>query len=88
MPIVEIFVIVKVGEAIGAGPTILLLIADGVLGAWLIRHEGRRAWLALMQTLGAGRIPTKELADGEIYINLHTAAHKGGEVRGQMGSMM
>src|SRR3954447_13754230 len=30
----------------------------------------------------------KELADGEIYFNLHTAAHKGGEVRGQMGSVM
>src|SRR5581483_7282506 len=64
VPIAEIYVIVKVGQAIGAGPTILLLIADAVLGTWVIRHEGRRAWQALLQTLAAGRIPTKELADG------------------------
>jgi UPF0716 protein FxsA len=68
VPIVEIYVIVKVGQTIGAGPTILLLIADGVLGAWLIRHEGRRAWQALMQTLAAGRMPTRELADGALVL--------------------
>jgi UPF0716 protein FxsA len=68
VPIVEIYVIVKVGQTIGAGPTILLLILDGVLGAWLIRHEGRRAWQALMQTLAAGRMPTKELADGALVL--------------------
>ncbi|HEX3610809.1 MAG TPA: FxsA family protein [Sporichthyaceae bacterium] len=68
VPIAEIYVIVKVGETIGAGPTILLLIADGVIGAWLIRHEGRRAWQALMQTLAAGRMPTRELADGALVL--------------------
>jgi UPF0716 protein FxsA len=68
VPIAEIFVIVRVGQTIGAGPTILLLIADGVLGAWLIRHEGRRAWRALMETLAAGRMPTRELADGALVL--------------------
>jgi UPF0716 protein FxsA len=68
VPIVEIFVLVKVEEAIGAVPTILLLILDAVLGAWLIRHQGRRAWLALMESLSAGRMPTKELADGALIL--------------------
>jgi UPF0716 protein FxsA len=68
VPIAEIYVIVQVGHAIGAGPTILLLIADSVLGAWLVRHEGRRAWANLVRSLNAGRMPTKELADGGLLL--------------------
>jgi UPF0716 protein FxsA len=68
VPIAEIWVIVRVGQTIGAGPTILLLILDGLVGAWLIRHEGRRAWQALMQTLAEGRMPTRELADGGLVL--------------------
>jgi UPF0716 protein FxsA len=68
VPIAEIYVIVQVGQAIGAGPTILLLIADSVIGAWLVRHEGRRAWQNLNRSLHAGRMPTKELADGGLLL--------------------
>jgi UPF0716 protein FxsA len=68
VPIAEIYVIIQVGHAIGAGPTILLLIADSVIGAWLVRHEGRRAWANLNRTLQAGRMPTKELADGGLLL--------------------
>jgi UPF0716 protein FxsA len=68
VPIAEIYVIVQVGHAIGAGPTILLLIADSVFGAWLVRHEGRRAWANLTRTLQSGQMPTKELADGGLLL--------------------
>ena len=44
LPIVEIYVMIQVGQVIGAWWTILLLIADGVLGSWLVKHEGGRAW--------------------------------------------
>ena len=47
MPLVEIYVIIQVGQAIGPWWTILLLILDSILGTWLIRHEGARAWQAL-----------------------------------------
>ena len=40
VPVVEIYVLIQVGQAIGAWWTILLLIADSILGAWLIRREG------------------------------------------------
>lgn len=68
VPLVEIYMIVQVGQSIGALPTILLLIADGVLGAWLVRREGRRAWAALQQAIGSGRMPSKELADGALVL--------------------
>jgi len=68
VPIVEIYVIVQVGQAIGVGPTIVLLLADAVLGTWLFRREGRRAWEALRQAIGEHRVPTKEVADGALVV--------------------
>jgi UPF0716 protein FxsA len=68
VPIVEIYVIIQVGQVIGPWWTILLLIADSVFGAWLVKHEGRRAWSALTTALESGRMPAKELADGGLIL--------------------
>jgi UPF0716 protein FxsA len=68
VPIVEIYVIIQVGQVIGPWWTILLLIADSILGSWLIRREGGRAWRALRGALDSGRMPAKELADGALIL--------------------
>ena len=68
VPIVEIYVIVQVGQAIGVLPTIALLVADAVLGTWLFRREGRKAWEALRQAIGEHRVPAKEVADGALIV--------------------
>jgi UPF0716 protein FxsA len=68
VPLVEIYVIIQVGQAIGAWWTILLLVIDSILGSWLIRHEGSRAWRALSEALDSGRMPAKELADGALIL--------------------
>ncbi|MFC7494190.1 MULTISPECIES: FxsA family protein [unclassified Nocardioides] len=68
VPLLEIYVLVQVGQVIGAGWTILLLIADAILGTWLIRHEGGRAWQALRDALDSGRMPATELADGALIL--------------------
>ncbi len=63
LPILEIYVIIQVGQEIGAMPTILLLIAESALGAWVVKREGARAWRALNESLASGQLPGKELAD-------------------------
>ena len=68
VPIVEIYVIVQVGEAIGVLPTIGLLIADAFLGTWLFRREGRKAWEALRLAIGEHRLPSREVADGALIV--------------------
>jgi UPF0716 protein FxsA len=68
VPIVEIYVIIQVGQAIGPWWTILLLIADSIFGSWLIAHEGRRAWAALTTALSSGQMPARELADGALIL--------------------
>src|SRR3954471_2173208 len=68
VPLGEIYVIIQVGQAIGAWWTILLLVADSIFGSWLIRLEGSRAWRALRDTLDSGRMPAKELADAALIL--------------------
>jgi len=68
VPFVEIVILVRLGQAIGAGWTVLILIADAVLGAWLVRKEGRRAWEALLSAFSTGRMPGKELADAALIL--------------------
>jgi UPF0716 protein FxsA len=68
VPLVEIYVLIQVGQVIGPWWTILLLIVDSLLGGWLIRREGRKAWLALTTALNSGRMPAKELADGALIL--------------------
>lgn len=68
MPLAEIYVIISIGKVIGAWWTILLLIADSVFGAWLIRREGRKAWAALRTALQRGQMPASELADGALIL--------------------
>ena len=47
VPLIEIYVLIQVGRVIGPWWTILLLVLDSILGTWLIRREGGRAWRAL-----------------------------------------
>jgi UPF0716 protein FxsA len=68
VPLVEIYVLIQVGQAIGAWWTILLLVLDSLLGTWLIRREGGRAWRALTTALQSGRMPARELADGALIL--------------------
>src|SRR6478609_1555614 len=68
VPLIEIYVIIQVGQVIGAWWTILLLIADSIFGSWLVKREGSRAWEALRVTLQEGRMPHKELADGILIL--------------------
>jgi len=68
MPVLEIYVIIQVGQVIGAWWTVLLLIADALFGSWLVKREGVRAWAALREALASGRMPARELADGVLIV--------------------
>jgi UPF0716 protein FxsA len=68
IPIVEIYVIIQVGQAIGPLPTVALLIVDSLVGAWLWRSQGRRVWAAFNQALAERRMPHREILDGVMVI--------------------
>src|SRR3954451_2462144 len=68
VPIFEVYVLVQVGERIGVVPTLLILVVEAVLGAWLMRREGARTWRALDGAFRGGRVPAGELADAALVL--------------------
>ena len=68
LPLAEIYLLIQIGHVIGAWWTILLLLADGMLGSWLMKREGSRTWAALRDALQSGRMPATELADAALVL--------------------
>src|ERR671926_1748074 len=68
VPLAELAVIIQVGQAIGVWWTIALLLADSLLGSWLMRHQGRSAWRRFNEAVAGGRVPAREVLDGALVI--------------------
>jgi UPF0716 protein FxsA len=68
VPIAELYVIIQVGEAIGLWPTLALLLADALLGSFLLKHQGRGAWRRFNEALAQRRFPGKEVVDGLLIV--------------------
>jgi UPF0716 protein FxsA len=68
VPIAELYVIVQVGQAIGIWPTLALLLADALLGSFLLKHQGRGAWRRFNEALAQGRFPGREVVDGLLIV--------------------
>ena len=63
IPLVEIYLLIKLGQNFGAITSILLVIFTGILGAYLAKMEGLRTLFRLQETLREGGIPGEELLD-------------------------
>jgi UPF0716 protein FxsA len=68
VPIAELYVIIQVGQEIGALPTIAILVADSLLGSMLLRSQGRGVWRRFNEGIAAGRPPAREVLDGVLVI--------------------
>jgi UPF0716 protein FxsA len=68
VPLAELYVIIQVGGVIGLGPTLVLLLADALLGSMLLRQQGRAAWVRFNRALAENRLPHKEVFDGVLII--------------------
>ena len=68
VPIAELAVIIQVGQLIGVWWTIALLLADSVLGSWMMRSQGRAVWRRFNAAVAEGRAPTREVLDGVLVI--------------------
>jgi UPF0716 protein FxsA len=67
-PVAELFVAIKVAEAIGVLLTVILLLVGWPVGMWLTKAEGRAAWRRLSAAVTAGRPPGREVIDGALVL--------------------
>ncbi|WP_297834209.1 FxsA family protein [Pseudomonas sp.] len=63
-PMLELFILIKVGMAIGFFPTILLVVASSMLGVFLIRVAGFATSLRARASLARGELPAQEMLEG------------------------
>lgn len=66
--VAEVWLLTVVGVQIGIGWTLAILIGEAVLGAWLMRREGNKAWRALLDAYSTGKMPSGQLADAALVL--------------------
>ena len=68
VPLVELFLLVKLGTVIGISATVLIVIFTGILGAWLARWQGVGVIRRLTDDMDQGRLPADALIDGLLIL--------------------
>ena len=64
VPILELVLLIQVGQWMGMMPTIALVVFTGVTGAWLARAEGVRVFFQFQREMASGKLPGQALLDG------------------------
>ena len=63
-PLVELYILIRIGAWIGALPTVLLVVVTGFAGAYLAKLQGFQVWMRIQYEVNAGRFPATSLLDG------------------------
>lgn len=64
MPVVEIIVLLLSGNLIGFWPTLFLIVATGLIGAYLAKRQGMETWKKAQEQIRYGMMPANEIIDG------------------------
>lgn len=64
VPILELYLLIKLGEEIGAFNTIMIIIVTAVAGAWLSKTQGLAAIQNIRTSINSGRLPAMEIMHG------------------------
>jgi UPF0716 protein FxsA len=68
VPLVELYLLIRIGGVIGVVPTIAIVVVTGALGAALARRQGLGVLRRLQEDLAGGRPPTDALIDGLLIL--------------------
>jgi len=68
VPLIELAILVYLGTIIGALYTVLIVVATGILGAVMARHQGLAALSRIRSSIESGIMPANELFDGALIL--------------------
>lgn len=68
IPLIELYVLIKVGSVIGALSTIALILLTGMAGASLARSQGFKVLYNIQEEMAAGHMPAAHLLDGAMIL--------------------
>lgn len=64
IPVIEIYVLIQVGEIIGALWTVSLVVLTAVIGVRLLKQQGMSTMMKAQQKMQAGALPAGEMVEG------------------------
>lgn len=68
LPLIELYLLIKVGALIGPLATIGLSILTAALGAWLVREQGFGVLMRVREAMDRGEVPALALMDGALLL--------------------
>ena len=68
IPLVELYLLIRVGSYIGALPTVGIVVVTGILGGLLARNQGLAVLRKVQQEVQEGRLPAGTLFDGLLIL--------------------
>lgn len=68
IPLIELALLIQVGNVIGLWNTIAVVLLTGALGAFLARTQGLMAWMRIQQEINSGKMPSDALFDGVLIL--------------------
>ncbi len=68
VPLAELALLIEVGRRIGTGPTLAIIVATAVAGAWLARQQGLAVLRGIRRQVEAGQVPSSGLVDGLLIL--------------------
>jgi UPF0716 protein FxsA len=68
VPIIELYVLIKVGRGIGVGNTIAVVVLVSVVGAWLVKREGLKTLRRIQEQFADAKLPADEVIDGGLIM--------------------
>jgi len=64
IPVLEIYLLIKVGDSIGALPTVALVVLTAIVGVWLLRLQGFATLARAQKSMARGEVPATTLFEG------------------------
>jgi UPF0716 protein FxsA len=64
IPVIEIYLLIQVGQVIGAGWTVLMVVLTAVIGVWLLKIQGLSTLTRAQQRLQENQLPAREILEG------------------------
>src|SRR5690625_5934233 len=68
MPLLEIWLFIRVGSYLGAGPTVALVVLTTVAGVAVLRRVGLNTLARANQRIRAGEVPAQEMGEGLVLV--------------------
>lgn len=68
IPLVELYVLIKVGQVVGAVPTVLLVVFTAVAGVVLMRQQGFATLMRVRLAAARGEVPALEMMEGAVIL--------------------